>query len=203
MPPAPTLAADSSRGGQGDRPQPPASAPGTARAQRPEQSPFVRASPRSCCLGGVQNSPEIGPGRAQPLNLPRKALLSCRKRMKPPPLKQCRPSALRVQDPAMLGAVLTLWGRLVSLCSLGEPVAAPCLSFPIPRWRVLAGCPQPPGMFREIPEQRLNLWHIRGAAKVMGLRGGRELFTARAPGAADPPARSPAPRRKAGAIFSR
>lgn len=44
-PPTPTLGADSSRRGQGDLPQPPASTLGTTGAQRPEQSPFVQAGP--------------------------------------------------------------------------------------------------------------------------------------------------------------
>lgn len=193
-PPAPTPGADSSRGGQGDQPQPPASALGTAGARCPEQSPFVRAGPRSCRLGGVQNPPEIGPGQAQPLNLPRKALLSCRKRMKPPPLKQSCPSALGVQDPAMLGAVLTLWGfpRLPLLS--GRACRHPVPQFPHPSVEGPGRVSPAPGGARKMPARRLNRCHVCGAAKAMWLRGGRELFTARAPGAADPPARSPAPR---------
>lgn len=77
-PPAPAQAADPSRGGQGTghRHQPPRRAP-------PEPSvlnrvPLCRSAPTHFCrLGGIQNPPEIGPSRAQPLNLPRKALLSC------------------------------------------------------------------------------------------------------------------------------
>ncbi|XP_019327019.1 PREDICTED: LOW QUALITY PROTEIN: nuclear factor 1 C-type [Aptenodytes forsteri] len=38
-----------------------------------------------------------------------------------------------------------------------------------------------------MPERRVNRCHVCGTAKAMGLRGGRELFTARAPEVADPP----------------
>lgn len=61
--------------------------------------------------------------------------------------------------------------------------------------------PTPQGA-REMLAQRLNRWRVRGTARAMGLRGGRELFAATASGAADPPARSSAPRQKAGAIFN-
>lgn len=54
----------------------------------------------------------------------------------------------------------------------------------------------------EMLELRLNRWRVHGTAEATGRRGGRELSTAGAPGAADPPARSRAPRRKAGAIFN-
>lgn len=83
------------------------------RAQGPNRVPLCRSAPtRFCRLGGVQNPPEIGPSRAQPLNLPRKALLSCRKRMNVPlPPRSARPILQRSACGVWPGSELTLWGH--------------------------------------------------------------------------------------------
>lgn len=69
--------------GTGHSHQPPRRAP--PEPSVPNRVPLCRAAPTHFChLGSIQNPPEIGPSQAQPLNLPRKALLSCRKRMNIP-----------------------------------------------------------------------------------------------------------------------
>lgn len=76
--------------GTGHSHRPPRRAP--PEPSVPNRVPLCRSAPTHFCrLGGIQNPPEIGPSRAQPLNLPRKALLSCRKRMNIPPFHPVEP----------------------------------------------------------------------------------------------------------------
>lgn len=135
-PPTPTLGADSSRRGQADLPQPPASTLGTTGAQRPEQSPFVQAGPLlplGRCPNPSRNRTRLGSAFEPPQEGSAELLKADETPPPPPPLKQSRPSALRVQDPATLVTVLTLWGCPRLLLLSRRACCYPVPQFPHPK----------------------------------------------------------------------
>lgn len=113
-PPAPSRAADPSRGGQGDRPQPPASAPGTAGAQCPEQSPFVQVSPHP--LLSLGRHPKPSRNRTQPgsaFESPQEGSAELPKADEHPPFPPRRTSPVLQCSGcrAWPGSELTIWGH--------------------------------------------------------------------------------------------
>lgn len=133
--------------GTGHSHRPPRRAP--PEPSVPNRVPLCRSAPTHFCrLGGIQNPPEIGPSRAQPLNLPRKALLLPKADEHPPstPLNQSHPSVLGVQDLARLR---------------GDPLGthpAPLIPrhHPVPQFLHLSV--EDPGRLSRAPREPMRCW---------------------------------------------
>lgn len=182
-PPAPTRAADPSRGGQGDRPLPPASALGTAGAQRPEQSPFVQVSLHP--LLSLGRHPKPSRNRTQPgsaFESPQEGSAELPKADEHPPstpLNQSHSSVLRVQGLARLRAD-PLGARPTPLISRHHPVPQ-FLHLSVEGPGRLSRAPREPIRYWRRAEPLAHSWHREGTGAVEGAmnsslpgpRGGR------------------------------